>query len=164
MENPTINHFDTNRPSKSKKVGKIIGLTFLGILFAILFAFVFGIVVMWLWNWIMPTIFEGIPEITFWQAFGIILLSKILFSGFHPHHDHEKEHKTKRGFKDEFKDEFKKHFFESLDDEICKNKSFFLDMDSSKMRYYEQYWQEKGKADFEEYMKNIKQQKENNQE
>lgn len=33
---------------------------------------------MWLWNWVMPTIF-GLTKITFWQAFGINLLSSLLF-------------------------------------------------------------------------------------
>ena len=34
---------------------------------------------LWLWNWLMPVIFK-LPEITIWQAFGITLLSRILFS------------------------------------------------------------------------------------
>lgn len=34
--------------------------------------------VMVLWNWLMPEIF-GAPTITFWQAAGIFLLSKLLF-------------------------------------------------------------------------------------
>jgi hypothetical protein len=33
---------------------------------------------MLLWNWLMPNIF-GLPEITFWQAIGLNLLSTILF-------------------------------------------------------------------------------------
>ena len=33
---------------------------------------------MWLWNWLMPVIF-GLPEIGFWQAFGLLILSNILF-------------------------------------------------------------------------------------
>jgi hypothetical protein len=41
----------------------------------------FGLVVMSLWNWLMPTIF-GLRTITFWQALGLVFLSKILFGGF----------------------------------------------------------------------------------
>ena len=37
--------------------------------------------VMALWNWLMPAIF-GLTTITFWQAGGLLLLSKLLFSGF----------------------------------------------------------------------------------
>jgi hypothetical protein len=34
-----------------------------------------------LWNWLMPVIF-GLPHIGFWQALGLLLLSRILFGGF----------------------------------------------------------------------------------
>lgn len=38
-------------------------------------------VVMWLWNWLIPDLFNG-STITFWQAIGLMLLSRILFRGF----------------------------------------------------------------------------------
>jgi Ca2+/H+ antiporter, TMEM165/GDT1 family len=41
----------------------------------------FGFVVMSLWNWLAPTLF-GLHAITFWQALGLLILSKILFGGF----------------------------------------------------------------------------------
>lgn len=37
-------------------------------------------VTMYLWNWLVPVLFAG-PVITFWQALGLLVLSKILFSG-----------------------------------------------------------------------------------
>jgi hypothetical protein len=40
-----------------------------------------GMITMQLWNWLVPEIFNG-PAITFWQAVGLLVLSKILFSGF----------------------------------------------------------------------------------
>ncbi|HEV8286762.1 MAG TPA: hypothetical protein VGQ09_20775 [Chitinophagaceae bacterium] len=55
------------------------------ILFFILFGafaiFVFGTVVMLLWNNILAPVIN-ISTITFWQALGILVLSKILFGGF----------------------------------------------------------------------------------
>jgi hypothetical protein len=42
---------------------------------------VFGLVVMSLWNWLMPALF-GWRVITYWQAVALFLLSKILFGGF----------------------------------------------------------------------------------
>ncbi|MBN2398732.1 MAG: hypothetical protein JXI33_00145 [Candidatus Aminicenantes bacterium] len=69
-------------------VRRIVGWTFIGIVVAMFFALVFGLVVKALWNWIMPAIF-GLAVITYWQAFGIIILSKILFSGIHPYHGHD---------------------------------------------------------------------------
>src|SRR5579872_340960 len=42
---------------------------------------VFGFLVMNLWNWLAPAVF-GFHTITFWQALGLLILSKILFGGF----------------------------------------------------------------------------------
>jgi hypothetical protein len=55
------------------------GLRF--VLFAVLFLVVFGFVVMRLWNWLMPAVF-GLQLINFWQAIGLLILSKIFFGGF----------------------------------------------------------------------------------
>jgi len=46
------------------------------------FIALFGAVTMWLWNWLMPTIFK-LPEIGFWQAIGLLLLAQIFFKGGH---------------------------------------------------------------------------------
>jgi hypothetical protein len=40
--------------------------------------FLFGWIVMLLWNWLMPEIF-GLKQLTYWQAWGILILSCILF-------------------------------------------------------------------------------------
>ena len=40
----------------------------------------FGLVVMLLWNWLVPVLFNG-PIIGFWQALGLLVLSKLLFWG-----------------------------------------------------------------------------------
>jgi len=54
--------------------------------------FIFGSLVMLLWNNLLPALF-GISTITFWQALGILVLSKILFGGFRGGHGHfRKEH------------------------------------------------------------------------
>ncbi|CAN5502045.1 hypothetical protein BH11BAC1_BH11BAC1_20930 [soil metagenome] len=39
-------------------------------------------VTMSLWNWLVPVLFTG-PIISFWQTLGLLILSKILFGGFH---------------------------------------------------------------------------------
>ena len=43
-----------------------------------------GFVVMRLWNWLMPEIF-GLRAISFAQALGLLILSKILLGGLHRH-------------------------------------------------------------------------------
>ena len=50
-------------------------------LIAALFVAVFSFLVMNLWNWLMPALF-GWRLITYWQAMGILIFSKILFGGF----------------------------------------------------------------------------------
>jgi Ca2+/H+ antiporter, TMEM165/GDT1 family len=65
-----------------KRYRFVRGLKF--VLFAGLFVTVFGFVVMSLWNWLMPALF-GWHLINFWQAVGVLVLSKILFGGFRGH-------------------------------------------------------------------------------
>ena len=51
------------------------------VVFGVLAVILFGWVTMSLWNWLVPVLFSG-PVINIWQAFGLLILSKILFSGF----------------------------------------------------------------------------------
>ncbi len=71
-------------------------------LFMLLFAALFGFVVQYLWNWLMPDLF-GLPVITYWKALGLLILSKILFSGFgrkgHGSHYRSDKHIWKRKFR-----------------------------------------------------------------
>lgn len=41
----------------------------------------FGFIVMSLWNWILPPV-TGWHPLTYWQALGLLVLSKILFGSF----------------------------------------------------------------------------------
>ncbi len=61
-------------------IGKIvvIGIVAIG---------VFGLVTMQLWNWLVPSLFNG-PVISFWQALGLLLLSKIFFGFGGKGHSH----------------------------------------------------------------------------
>jgi len=52
-------------------------------LFVVLAATVLSCVVMALWNRLMPAVF-GLHAISFWQALGLLVLSKILFRGWGP--------------------------------------------------------------------------------
>ena len=62
---------------KNKFTGKIALLIVGGL--AMFFAVT--AMVMWLWNLLLPEII-GVKAINFWQALGILVLSKILFGGF----------------------------------------------------------------------------------
>ncbi|RAJ73888.1 hypothetical protein CLV59_1117 [Chitinophaga dinghuensis] len=62
---------------RQKSAGKI----FLMICCGIAFIAAVTLLTMILWNWLIPEIFHG-PSITYWQAFGLLLLGKLLF-GWH---------------------------------------------------------------------------------
>jgi hypothetical protein len=91
-----------------KRVGwwilRIIG----GIGIGVAVAFLFGWLVMLLWNWLMPAIF-GLGPISFWKAWGLVILAHLLFkSGQHhpsPHHFHDSCHSAwKKRFENRIRD------------------------------------------------------------
>lgn len=57
---------------------RIVGSPIL--VFGTLFIAVMGLLTTALWNALLPHIF-GLPAITFWQALGLLLLSRVLFGG-----------------------------------------------------------------------------------
>ena len=64
----------------------------------VIFIAIGGEVVMHLWNWLLPTLF-GWPQITFWQALGLLALCRILFGGFGGrgfHHSNFRRRMTER--------------------------------------------------------------------
>jgi len=95
-----------------KKFAKGIGFLFL----MVGFIFLAGFVVMSLWNWLMPMLF-GIKTVTFMQALGLLLLSKILFGNFggKNHSKHRSNWKQRMQMKwesmtDEEKERFKSKY------------------------------------------------------
>jgi hypothetical protein len=60
-----------------RRIGRIIKIALL----AIIGVAVFGTLVMQLWNWLMPGLF-GWHAVSFWQALGLLILSRIFFGGF----------------------------------------------------------------------------------
>lgn len=64
--------------------GRVAAKAAKGIVGIALLSTLVGFIVKGLWNALVPSIF-GLHPITFWQALGLAVLSKILFGGFHPH-------------------------------------------------------------------------------
>lgn len=54
-----------------------LGIFIVGISIAVFIGFIMAFPVMWLWNWLMPMIFN-LPEITVLQAWGLSCLSAFL--------------------------------------------------------------------------------------
>jgi len=99
------------------KPAKFIGIGFL-VVFGI---FAIGSVIMFLWNELIPTLFNG-PLISFWQALGLLLLSKILFSSAHSGSRHDK-HSNQAPWK--------AHLREKI--ELKHNQNIAVDEDSPSM-------------------------------
>jgi hypothetical protein len=123
------------------KVLHIAGHVLVGLIFAVAFALVFGLLVKLIWNSLMPTIFS-LKEITYWQAFGIVILAKLLFGGFGSRaHDH-----WKRDRRD--------HFY-------WHKPAHESDAEMPPRRYdrnwqaYTRYWKEEGKAAFEAFVDRV---------
>ena len=66
------------------RLRKMIFIAPLALLGMLLFVAIGGELVKLLWNWLMPTLF-GWRLITFWQAFGLLALCRILFGGLGGH-------------------------------------------------------------------------------
>lgn len=130
--------------------GGIITAVFFGIITAVVFAFVFGYFVMLLWNWLMPVLFH-LGTINFWQAFGIALLSRLLFGSFGGHHGGKRYHH--------------KHHYHGMqmgwdghDRGEWEPKNGWHDW-----KYYKDYWREEGKEAFEKYVEKLREANKNGQ-
>lgn len=55
-----------------------ITAVFSAVIVFLLYVLIVGTVVMWLWNFLMPTIF-GLPELTWLQSLGMYALAQMLF-------------------------------------------------------------------------------------
>jgi hypothetical protein len=62
-----------------------------------------GTAVLLLWNWLVPDLF-GLRQLTFWEALGLLALSRILFGGFgrggHGHDDGRRRGKHRAWWKE----------------------------------------------------------------
>ncbi|MDO6738966.1 hypothetical protein [Wenyingzhuangia sp. 2_MG-2023] len=122
---------------RGKSPVQIVGMVILGIIAVVGLMILFGFVIMWLWNWLMPTIF-GLPMLSYWQAVGLFALSKCLLGGM-------------CGGGGGSKKRSKKHDWD------CKNNS---KTEFSKWKYYDQFWKEEGDAHFQEFVAKQTEQKE----
>ncbi len=124
-----------NREYNSEKPGylkglRIAGWIILGVITAVFFAFIFGYFVMLLWNWLMPSLF-GLATISYWQAFGIIILARLLVGGIgHNHRYNKYDHRKAKDFR----------------------RPWFGNPDFKIWRFYESFWKEEGEAAFSRYV------------
>ena len=73
---------------RNKRLGKRTKMALIAPL-AVAALALFPLVVMYLWNWLVPAVFAG-PTVTYWQAFGLLILARILVGGLGGGHGDDK--------------------------------------------------------------------------
>jgi len=149
MNNDISNENNMFSKSKKRSCSSIIRHVVGGLLFAAFIALIFAILVKLLWNGIMPAVFD-LRTISFWQAFCIILLAKLIFGGVGPRHSFYHPGRSYYHSKDRrYLSRWIHNGYRFEDDElnaISRRK---------KWEYYKQYWRDEGKEAFEAYIKKI---------
>jgi hypothetical protein len=114
------------------KGARIISMVVIGLVTAAILGLVFGIFVRELWNLIMPELF-GLKTITYWQAFGIVILGHLIFGGSGGGHSESKSSRRRKyhdscGEYDDSKESLK-HWM-----------------------YYDEWWSSQGNKAFTDYV------------
>ena len=116
---------------RGKNPAVIAAMIVFGIIAFTGLAILLGFVIMWLWNGLMPHIF-GLPTVTYWQAVGLFILSKILLGGLGGGSSSKKKHSN------------------DCEDGKGKKKKEF-----SKWEHYDKFWEEKGDQAYQDYVNNM---------
>jgi hypothetical protein len=121
------------------------------------FAFIAGILVMALWNWLMPDIF-GLATITVWQALGLLFLARVLFglSG--------SQSKSSRGGGDSRRpkrahSETDTHGAERDRSEEPQEHAGQPEVDETRTAEFERYWREEGRQAYQRWLERVLEEK-----
>jgi hypothetical protein len=129
-----LHHQEYRKRSPFLTFLKYFGFGVLGTIGVAAFGFLFGYFVMLLWNWLMPEIF-GLGLITFWQAFGLVVLGRMLFGRLSPPWHRKPDNR------------YRNHPYHHHG--CCGDKK----TEWKKWRHYGNYWKEEGERSFNEYVR-----------
>ncbi len=119
---------------------RFCGMMFVRLFFVVVFALVLAVVVMWLWNWLMPGLF-GVGAITYWRAFGLMILARLVLGtlGMGRFRWHDRSHWGER---------FSHH------GHMCGDMGRSTDVNNTMTWWhnYKRFWRDEGKAAFDAYM------------
>lgn len=132
-KNKIMEHVYHHRTHPFLKGLKIFGFVILGVIGVAFLALLFGYIVMLLWNWLMPVLFE-LTTITFWQAVGIVILARLIFGGFKHGKSETERHKP-----------VKEKFFDRWKDEYHKQKS-------TEWKHFNDFWSDEGEEAYNNYI------------
>lgn len=124
-----------NKWHRVPKLFRVIVYAILGLIAAVLMGIIFGLAIMYLWNWLMPSLFN-LKEITYWQGIGIFVLARIIFGfgGGGSSQEAGKKSKKTEFVREEAKAPYSKW---------------------QQWEYYDEWWEQEGKNSFDEYL-NVK--------
>lgn len=94
-------------------------------------------VLMRLWNWLLPDIFD-ITTITYWQAVGIMVLAKLIFGFGGGSSSSKRKEKTRK--------------WQEKKRERCNS----WKKDQEDWKQYDQFWKEEGEAAFKNFVEKSK--------
>lgn len=123
---------------KGKSPGVIAGIVIFGAIAILGLAILFGFIIMWLWNYVMPPIFD-LPIITYWQAVGLFILAKLFF-GFGGGGDSSEKSKKKGKLKRKIKAIKKGNDISCLDG-----------YEGEDWKHYDEFWKTEGEDAFRNY-------------
>jgi hypothetical protein len=115
----------------------IIGRVVRGIIIALAFGLIFSIFVRLLWNGLMPGLF-GLREVSFGQAFGMLILARLLFGG-----------RGMQGMRPGFAGRWRGH--RPWGWGPC-SKEDAANGEIEDWRYYDSWWQAEGREAFKKYI------------
>jgi hypothetical protein len=137
------NDYDMRKRCCGHGFWRCFGFGVLGILGFAALVILAGFVVMWLWNWLMPSIFH-LGTITYWQAVGLAVLGRLLLGGCghgHMRGMHKWHHQSKSDCCGHHSENFR-----GKDHSDCE-------CDTHKWKLYDEYWKEEGEKAYDEYVK-----------
>ena len=63
-----------------KSFSLLVKMMLVSAITSLLFGFIMAVPIVWLWNYVVPSIF-GLNSITYWQAYALYILITIIFNG-----------------------------------------------------------------------------------
>jgi sterol desaturase/sphingolipid hydroxylase (fatty acid hydroxylase superfamily) len=116
---------------------RIFGMAIIGVITAIFFGLLFGYFVELLWNWLMPSVFK-LGKITYWQAFGLVLMARLIFGSIGHDHGGGRYHR----------DYHHPYYYWRRNCDI-------RGINWRDWEYYDSWWREEGKTAFENYIAKV---------
>ncbi len=145
------------RPPKrfTGNLHRIVFWVIIGILMACAFALIFGFAVKLLWSVTLVPLF-ALPEITYWQAVGLVILARLVFGGFgfrnkpggSPFHENPGDVTGHPPFFGRMHDRF--HGWS--DSQVDENNTAGFHVPEADQQHYNEFWEKEGKQAFEEYI------------